>query len=52
MTKEIYSTYEKLKFVHWAIEEALHGNMNELSDALKILKQLHKETTNATSSNL
>jgi len=40
--EEIYSTYEKLELVHWAIQEALHGNMNELSDALEIVEQLRE----------
>jgi len=35
-------TYEKLELVHWAIQEALNGNINELSDALEIVEQLRE----------
>tara|TARA_R100000742_G_C4186228_1_gene19757 strand:- start:229 stop:375 length:147 start_codon:yes stop_codon:yes gene_type:complete len=34
--------YVKLQFVHWAIQEAIYGNMEELSDALEIIEQLKK----------
>jgi|TARA_B100000035_G_scaffold68097_1_gene55651 predicted house-cleaning noncanonical NTP pyrophosphatase (MazG superfamily) len=40
--EEIYSTYEKLELVHWAIQEAINGNMEELSDALEIVEQLRE----------
>tara|TARA_A100001201_G_scaffold113911_2_gene97575 strand:+ start:112 stop:291 length:180 start_codon:yes stop_codon:yes gene_type:complete len=40
--QEIYSTYEKLELVHWAIQEAINGNMEELSDALEIVEQLRE----------
>tara|TARA_A100001515_G_C4428993_1_gene163030 strand:- start:315 stop:497 length:183 start_codon:yes stop_codon:yes gene_type:complete len=36
------TNYEKLELVHWAIQEAINGNMEELSDALEIIEQLRE----------
>ena len=36
------SEYEKLEWLHFAISEAINGNIGELSNALELVEQLRK----------
>ena len=36
------SEYEKLEWLHFAIAEAINGNIGELSNALEIVEQLRE----------
>jgi hypothetical protein len=36
------SDYEKLEWLHFAISEAIKGNIGELSNALEIVEQLRE----------
>ena len=36
------SEYEKLEWLHFAISEAINGNIGELSNALEIVEQLRE----------
>jgi len=41
MNKKL-SDYEKLEWLHFAISEAINGNIGELSNALEIVEQLRE----------
>jgi hypothetical protein len=43
-TSDSIPTYEKLEFVHFAIQEAMNGNMDELPAALHCLELLREVT--------
>ena len=34
--------YKKLEWAHFAIQEALNGNMDELTEALKLLEDIRE----------
>ncbi len=34
--------YEKLEWLHFAVSEAINGNIGELSDALAIIEELRE----------
>ena len=34
--------YEKLEWLHFAVAEAINGNIEELSNALKIIEELRE----------
>jgi hypothetical protein len=36
------SEYEKLEWLHFAISEAINGNIGELSNALEVVEQLRE----------
>ena len=36
------NTYEKLEWIHCAIQEALHGNLEELEQALKMIEDMRE----------
>jgi hypothetical protein len=40
------SNYEKLEWIHFAIQEAIQGNLGELDRALELVELLREETLN------
>ncbi len=46
MNKENYSDYNKLEWVHFAIQEAINGNPEELNKALELIEDIRENYFN------
>ena len=43
--------YQKIEWIHFAIQEALNGNMDELTEAIKLLEDIRESYCNQTATN-
>ena len=46
MKKENYNNYNKIEWVHFAIQEAINGNSEELNKALELIEDIRENYFN------